>query len=114
MSGGGELRVVSPAWLSTTHPLALHPHTTRPPAVLGPSEYMTTASTNVTFYVNTTPSTFDEAQYACRVNGGNLAVYTSQEEQQVGAAGHDWRRQDWPAARRMLSRACYPACLSCL
>ncbi len=58
-----------------------------PRAALGPSEYMTTSTTNATFYVNTTPSTFDQAQAACRASGGNLAAYTSLEEQQVRARG---------------------------
>jgi hypothetical protein len=60
----------------------LAPHTfmcRKPPQ--GPSETMTTNSTNVTFYLNTTPSTFDDAQTACRRSGGNLAFYTSLEEQ---------------------------------
>ena len=60
----------------------LVPHTfmcRKPPQ--GPSETMTTNSTNVTFYLNTTPSTYDDAQQACRRSGGNLAIYTSLEEQ---------------------------------
>ena len=48
----------------------------------GASETMTTNSTNITFYLNTTPSTYTDAQRACRMNGGNLAIYTSLEEQQ--------------------------------
>ena len=60
----------------------LVPHTfmCRKP-ITGPTERMATNTTGITFYLNTTPSTYDEAQLACRRNGGNIAIYTSLEEQ---------------------------------
>ena len=54
------------------------------PAVPVVSPKYITRSTNVTFYLNTTPTRQAAAQAACRVEGGNLATYTSMEEQ-VGA-----------------------------
>jgi hypothetical protein len=57
-----------------------HTFLCRKPSI-GWAETMTTQSTNVTFYLNTQPSTYDEAQTACRKVGGNIAIYTSAEEQ---------------------------------
>jgi hypothetical protein len=70
---------------------------------------MTTASTNATFYVNTTPSTFDEAQLACRYNGGSLAVFTSLEEQQVGWGGVGWGGRGWLSELHARAASC-PCC----
>ncbi len=41
----------------------------------------TTKLTAVTFYLNTTPSTFDQAELACQTSGGHLATYSSFAEQ---------------------------------
>jgi hypothetical protein len=46
-----------------------------------PAPRLTTESTAATFYLNTTPSTFDEAEIACQTEGGHLAAYSSFEEQ---------------------------------
>ena len=37
----------------------------------------------MTFYLNTTPSTFAEAERSCQISGGHLAAYGSFGEQQV-------------------------------
>jgi hypothetical protein len=44
-----------------------------------------TKATGISFYLNTTPSTFNEAELGCQMNGGHLAAYSSFAEQQVGA-----------------------------
>jgi hypothetical protein len=42
----------------------------------------TTQLSNVTFFLNTTPVTFGEAEEACQLSGGHLATFESTEEQQ--------------------------------
>jgi hypothetical protein len=41
----------------------------------------TSPVSNVTFYFNSTNTTFDDAQLSCNANGGHIAGYTSLEEQ---------------------------------
>jgi hypothetical protein len=39
------------------------------------------STTGDTFYLNTTPSTFDEAEEGCKKGGGHLAAFVSVDEQ---------------------------------
>ena len=39
------------------------------------------STTGDTFYLNTTPSTFDEAGEGCKKGGGHLAAFVSADEQ---------------------------------
>jgi hypothetical protein len=52
------------------------------------------STTGDTFYFNTTPSTFNEAEEGCKKGGGHLAAYTSVDEQaeveQVGFSTATW------------------------
>ncbi len=45
------------------------------------SPVMTTASTNASFYFNTTFTTFLDAEKSCKDNGGHIAGYKTNEEQ---------------------------------
>ena len=42
---------------------------------------MTTQITNVTFYLNTTETTFADAEVSCKDNGGHIAGFTNETEQ---------------------------------
>ena len=44
---------------------------------------------------NIEEKTWDEAQKTCKLNGGNLATITSQEEQNIIMAGADTAKQWW-------------------
>ncbi len=47
----------------------------------------TTPSTGNTFWLNTTPTGFFEAELACTTNGGHLASYLNRQEQVGGGMG---------------------------
>jgi hypothetical protein len=54
-----------------------------PPAAAEPgySELFVANSTGVSFYINTTHGSFNEAEENCQFNGGHVATYTSVTEQ---------------------------------
>jgi hypothetical protein len=70
-----------PHTLILTEQTTNHPTTVCRTADPAAAPRYTTELTAATFYLNTTPSTFDEAEIACQTEGGHLASYSSFEEQ---------------------------------